>query len=184
MALNPGAIVAASLAILDEFGLPDLTMRRVASALDVKAGALYWHFGSKQVLLAAVADEILADLALPAAGEPWDEWLRGWAAALRDRLLGHRDGAELVGSVRAMDLGRVDPAAGGVEVLAAAGLDPDDAGATMQAFWHFVQGHVVEEQTRMQLADLGVVERPDPERADRHFRRGIDLLIGGTRVLL
>lgn len=184
MALTPGAIVAASLAILDEFGLPDLTMRRVASALDVKAGALYWHFGSKQVLLAAVADEILADLVLPGPHTSWDEWLRAWATSLRRRLLAHRDGAELVGSVRAMDLGQVDPTARGVEVLAAAGLGDDDAGATMQAFWHFVQGHVVEEQTRVQLADLGIVARPDPARADRHFDRGIGLFIGGTRALL
>ena len=49
-----------ALQILDEYGLPDLTMRRLAGALDVQASALYWHFPNKQTLLAELANRILA----------------------------------------------------------------------------------------------------------------------------
>ena len=57
--LSPDDVVTAALDILDRQGLPDLTMRRVASALDVQASALYWHFPNKQTLLAALADRIV-----------------------------------------------------------------------------------------------------------------------------
>ena len=69
MALSREAIVDAGLAILDEYGLGDLSMRRVADALGVQAGALYYHVPNKQSLLAAIADEILrATLVEPTAG--------------------------------------------------------------------------------------------------------------------
>ncbi|WP_233189149.1 TetR/AcrR family transcriptional regulator, partial [Subtercola sp. Z020] len=57
-------VVDAALRILDDQGLPDLTMRHLAAALDVQPSALYWHFPNKQTLLAAVADRIVAP-ALP-----------------------------------------------------------------------------------------------------------------------
>src|SRR5690606_13062460 len=109
MALSPEAIVGAALGILDRFGLADLSMRRVAGALDVKAGALYWHFPNKQTLLAAVADEVLTDLDGDGPATEWDRWLLDWAARLRALLLAHRDAAELVASATAMGLGRVAP---------------------------------------------------------------------------
>ena len=184
MALTTEAIVGAALDILDEFGLADLTMRRVGAALDVKAGALYWHFPNKQTLLAAVADEVLHGLDAPEGEGSWSVWLTDWAEALRARLLSHRDAAELVASTQAMGLGRIDPCAAGRMVLAEAGLDADSADATMQALLHLVLGHVVEEQTQSQLAALGVIEPGDPDRASHHFHVGVRLLIDGVGILI
>ena len=56
MSLTTHDIVAAGLEILDNYGLEDLSMRRLAQLLDVKASALYWHVANKQTLLAAMAD--------------------------------------------------------------------------------------------------------------------------------
>ena len=61
MSLTTHDIVAAGLEILDNYGLEDLSMRRLAQLLDVKASALYWHVANKQTLLAAMADEILGE---------------------------------------------------------------------------------------------------------------------------
>ena len=72
-----------------------LTMRRLAEALDVKAGALYWHFPNKQSLLAGVADRILGDLRTEEPEDP-DEALPTWAFELRDVLLSQRDAAARV----------------------------------------------------------------------------------------
>ena len=58
-------VVARALRVLDDHGLADLTMRRLGTELGVQPSALYHHFPSKQVLLAAVADEILARGARP-----------------------------------------------------------------------------------------------------------------------
>ncbi|MFS0702718.1 TetR family transcriptional regulator, partial [Cellulomonas sp. 179-A 4D5 NHS] len=69
MALTRAQVVAAALEILDEYGLGDLTMRRLAGSLGVQPGALYWHVANKQALLAEVADAIVAELPVPASGD-------------------------------------------------------------------------------------------------------------------
>ena len=52
-------VVDHAIAVLDAYGLADLTMRRLGAELGVQPSALYHHFANKQALLAAVADEIL-----------------------------------------------------------------------------------------------------------------------------
>ena len=89
-------VVDAALRLLDGVGLPDLSMRRLADELGVQPSALYWHVASKQELLAAVSGRILAPVVLR-PGDPVD--LAGAAVTLghrlHDRLLAHRDGAEV-----------------------------------------------------------------------------------------
>lgn len=183
MALTRRSIVEAGLRILDEYGLGDLSMRRVAEALGVQAGALYYHVPNKQSLLAAVADEILAGPpASPEPSSPIEDWLVGWAAGLRRRLLAHRDAAELVASTHALGLGAVDPCALGREWLEEDGT-PEPA-ATMAALLHFVLGHVVEEQTQAQMHQLGVVPHFDAAAHERDFAWGLELFtagVGGAR---
>ncbi|MBB1484283.1 TetR family transcriptional regulator [Tessaracoccus sp. MC1865] len=171
MALSRAAIVDAGLAILDEYGLGDLSMRRVADSLGVQAGALYYHVPNKQSLLAAIADQILATLTSV-------DDLSGWAHSLRAALLTHRDAAELVSSSHALGLGTLDPTAGGRDLLARAGHPEPEA--TMAALLHFVLGHVVEEQTRTQMYALGVLTEFDPALAEHHFRVGVDTFVRGV----
>ncbi|MBB1515668.1 TetR family transcriptional regulator [Tessaracoccus sp. MC1679] len=180
MALSRRSIVEAGLGILDEYGLGDLSMRRVADALGVQAGALYYHVPNKQSLLAAVADEILAAAVADGAPGPGAvaEWLSEWARGLRRALLQHRDAAELVSSAHALGLGAVDPCAAGQARLEAA-LAHEPA-ATMAALLHFVLGHVMEEQTRAQMHQLGVVSHFDAADATRTFEWGLALFISGV----
>lgn len=179
MALTPDRIVQAACVILDDYGLADLTMRRVADALGVKAGALYWHFSNKQSLLAAVADEVLAGSLHTSRGAD-DGQLWNWATGLRDQLLAHRDAAELVASTRAMGLGTVDPAENLKDCLRARGVGDDEVDGVAEVFMHFVVGHSMQEQTQAQLAELGVIASFDAIRAQRHFERGIELLARGV----
>ncbi|WP_260425193.1 TetR family transcriptional regulator [Arachnia propionica] len=176
--LNSVRIVAAGCRILDQWGLADLSMRRVADELGVQAGALYYHVPNKQSLLAGIADVILAAVPTPSAEEP-GEWLRGWCHGLRQVLLCHRDGAELVSSTTALGLGEVDPTAEGRRVLHVADVTEPDA--TMAAFLHFVLGHTMAEQTRSQLVTLGVLSEFDAEQAEADFTHGVDLLVAGLR---
>lgn len=178
MSLNAEAIVDAGLELLDRYGLGDLSMRRVAETLGVKAGALYYHIPNKQTLLAAIADQILRETATPPDELTPAEWLACWAANLRATMLAHRDGAELVASTSALGLGRVDPAEPARGLLSS--LRIDQPVATAAAFMHFVLGHVNAEQTRSQLAELGVVTAFDARAAERDFQHGVDLLIRGV----
>ena len=59
MQLHKRDVVEAATTLLDDYGIADLTMRRLARELSVSPGALYWHFANKQQLLGAIADRIL-----------------------------------------------------------------------------------------------------------------------------
>ena len=179
MALSRAVIVEAGLRLLDDYGLADLTMRRVGDALGVKAGALYYHVPNKQSLLAAVSDAILAEQEIPGDNLPPDAWLTAWAINLRATLLRHRDAAELITSSMALGLGHVDPRASGRRHLAASGLDDDTAFAVMRALLHLVLGQVMEEQTRRQMVDLGLAGPDILDDYDAQFRFAVGLLVGG-----
>ncbi|SDL32211.1 TetR family transcriptional regulator [Tessaracoccus oleiagri] len=172
MALTKTAIVEAAQGILEEYGLADLSMRRVADSLGVQAGALYYHVPNKQTLLAEIADRILADLREVAT-------LPEWAADLRRVLLGHRDGAELVVTTRAMGLGTVDPT-GPARALVPAG--PGDH--VLRTFEHFVLGATLHDQTRAQLVGIGLLAGFDLEEADEAFRSGVDILTRGVGIFI
>lgn len=190
-----------ALRILDDHGLPDLTMRRLAAALDVQPSALYWHFPNKQSLLAELADRIVAGpsgTADPVPGGEWMDAVRAEAAALRDALLAYRDGAEVVASTLALGLGSGVAVDRLTRAVARGGFDDATARRASTALLHFVLGHVSHEQQRLQYDSLGVLADPaDPvaagggagagsEKADdsaADFAFGVDLFAGGLERL-
>ena len=97
MAIQKDQVVAKALVLLDEVGLDGLTMRRLAEAMEIKAASLYWHFANKKVLLDAMADALVADVARQssALGQPWRARLTEVAGEMRRALLSRRDGARV-----------------------------------------------------------------------------------------
>ncbi|AMY19310.1 MULTISPECIES: TetR/AcrR family transcriptional regulator C-terminal domain-containing protein [Nocardiaceae] len=188
MQLTRTDVVDAAVALLDEYGLADLSMRRLATSLGVAPGALYWHVANKQALLGAVADRILLRAAatdLPAEDE-WDARLLAVADALRDALLSHRDGAEVVAASLAARQVSVPIRDRLAEPVRAAGLAEDEADPAALAVLHFVLGATTDEQSRMQLDSLGAL--PDDEGpvalgtdAAAGFALGLTLFVDGIR---
>jgi TetR/AcrR family tetracycline transcriptional repressor len=146
-------IVGVALELLDRHGLPDLTMRRLATELDVQPSALYWHFSSKQDLLAAIADRILDRIpeATPAAHA--EHGLLAAARSVRDALLAYRDGAEVVMSSAALRPGSTRAHAVLHAALRADGVEAADVAAT--AVLQFVLGHASLVQQRMHGESYG-----------------------------
>lgn len=183
MSLTKADVVRAGVEILDTYGLGDLSMRRLAEHLGVKAGALYWHVVNKQSLLAAVSDEILAvdggPTSVPVAEADLAAGIDEWARCFRRTLLAHRDGAELVASTISVGLGEVDPIVMVREFLAVHGVDADRAGGVSRAIAHLVLGHTMEEQTRTQLHDLGVMGEVDLARQEADFDLALGIFIAG-----
>src|SRR5882757_5066644 len=99
MKLSVDVIARTALSQLDESGLDGLTMRHVASRLDVQPAALYWHVKNKQDLLDVMAATIFADAAdgleAPRVGVEWQHWLGDLVRQLRKSMLRHRDGATI-----------------------------------------------------------------------------------------
>jgi AcrR family transcriptional regulator len=59
-----GRILAAAAALFSERGYASTSLREIASAVDMKAPALYWYFDSKQAILQALLHETLLDFTL------------------------------------------------------------------------------------------------------------------------
>jgi TetR/AcrR family transcriptional regulator, tetracycline repressor protein len=181
--LHKRDVVDAATTLLDNYGIADLTMRRLARELDVSPGALYWHFANKQQLLGAVADRILDSVGDVPAG--WRDRIAGICERLRNALLSHTDGAELVSAsfaagqseAMAQILARLTDAA------ADAGVDPSRAELAARTVVYYVLGFTADEQSRLQW-DAAGAELPDGQSvlsddANGRFRFGVDLLVSG-----
>lgn len=178
------SVVTVALRILDEWGLPELTMRRLAGALDVQPSALYHHFANKQSLLAAVADRI-QDAARPAPSPEttWYEATLAEAVNVRDALLTYRDGAEVVLSTRALGLG-ADAAHARIAAALRRGHDAETAELVATALLHLILGDATLAQQRLQADSLGAAAPDVPDASDPGlvFRLGVELLLSGLEL--
>lgn len=170
------SVARAALDLLDEVGLADLSMRRIAARLDVQPSALYWHFSSKQELLAELADRITAGIPASPAG------VLTTARTIRDALFAHRDGAELVLSTYALRLGS-SPAQSALAAALEAEGSPT-ASDRAAAMLHFILGHATLVQQRMHAdshgALLGDGETDVTAGLDRIFDLGVAALTGSV----
>lgn len=185
-------VVVAALGILNQQGLPDLTMRHLAGTLGIQPSAIYWHFANKQALLAAVSDRIIASArAADATGCSWQYQVQAEAAALREALLAFKDGAEVVSSTLALGLGAEELHRRLAGAIDAGGFDTETSELAATTMVHFIVGHAFHEQQRIQAEDLGaVVHEPARGREDpiavggrpEAFEFGITLLIAGLET--
>ena len=187
MQLHQRDVVQAATALLDSYGIGDLTMRRLARELDVSPGALYWHFANKQQLLGAVADRILQPALAEREATSWQGDVTDSCQRLRDALLSHTDGAELVSATFA-----AGHSEGMTQILARlasaathAGVEPAHAELAARTVVYYVLGFTVDEQSRLQwdaagaLTDDQSVITDDPSA---RFGFGLGLLIDGIRA--
>ncbi|MBS3180315.1 MULTISPECIES: TetR family transcriptional regulator [unclassified Pseudoclavibacter] len=193
--LSRTEIVTTALEVLDEHGLPNLSMRRISDYLEVQPSALYWHFPNKQSLLAAVSDRILHPLTAetwlpPGAGvEPGTRQTRTLAIQLRTALLSRRDGAELVSSSFALDLLTVDL----VRMISGAAhsdfaLGHAGSRTCADAVVHYTIGQVFHEQQQAHAAAVGALQARTPDPLSRQdptdrFTAGLDLILAGAAGL-
>lgn len=84
------ATLEAGLRIADEEGLSALTIRRLATELNINGASLYHHFHNKDEILAGVAALALEDVRTPSgASQDWRSWLLQNSEAFRGALLAH-----------------------------------------------------------------------------------------------
>ncbi|MFJ8334781.1 TetR/AcrR family transcriptional regulator [Streptomyces sp. NPDC094437] len=207
--LDRARTVRTALGLLDESGLDALTMRRLADAMGVQAGALYRYFATKQDLLAAMSERMAEGLAGVPGGGDWSDETACLARALRSALLAHRDGARVFAGTHSTGPNTLGFADRLVGVLRAAGFGDDEAARALYAVANFTVGHTLEEQAVLRpegagLAALGSLRDVVAQGADAgeyphliaslpvlastdltaHFEFGLRLLLDGLRALL
>lgn len=123
--LDRGRILETALQLLDEVGLKELSMRKIADKLQVKTASLYYHVKDKDELLQLLSDRICTGMVLTNPSLSWQEQLYQWAEQFRKALLSHRDAVELFNQTIAKSFERLTQIENLYQILVAAGFaDP------------------------------------------------------------
>jgi len=92
-------VVRVALELLDEVGLGGFTMRALATRLGTYPSTIYWHVGTRGVVLSEVGELVLQEAAhgLPdPRSTPWDDWLAINAHSYRRAMQAHPEVASWV----------------------------------------------------------------------------------------
>jgi AcrR family transcriptional regulator len=148
--LSRARIVAKAVDLADRDGLHAVTLRGLAADLGVHVTSLYNHVATKEALLDAVMEQLVAEARLPASGVAWEEWVRHFASAIRSVARRHPGASEVF---HHRPLQGADAAASVEAALAAfrsAGFDVVEAYSAVKATSHAVLGAALEDvaQTR------------------------------------
>jgi TetR/AcrR family tetracycline transcriptional repressor len=210
--LSKSAVVDRALAIADAEGLDALTVRRLAQELGVTPMALYWHFRSKEELLAGLADRIWGEIDTDVdAAAQWPHKLRGLLESLVRVLRSHPCASQLLVAGEKQSQSALRATEITLEVLRrGGGFDPVHASEIARsALWTglmlvmsepgFDPGQTEPERAehqRRNMVRLAVlppdqypclVEAAGPMTAcddpDFHYQFGIDLFIAGVEAM-
>jgi TetR/AcrR family tetracycline transcriptional repressor len=155
MKVNREIVVQAGLKLLNEVGLEQLTLRRLAKELKIQAPTLYWHFKSKEALIDAVATLVLAEGApglVPSKFEDkrsandWKTWVKAFGIGLRQTLLKYRDGARVVAGSHLTDTVFMETTELIGSRLVEAGFSVRKAVVLLSTVYTFTISFVIEEQ--------------------------------------
>jgi TetR/AcrR family tetracycline transcriptional repressor len=135
------------MALIEQKGLEALSMRRLGGELGVEAMSLYYHVGSRDQLVDAIADQLLEPLRELDLAAEWRTACRQFAAALRDIALARPATFRLLG-LKPLDtptsLLVVERLLG---VLVDAGFSAPDALAVYRAVASYARGYALAEAT-------------------------------------
>ena len=87
-----------ALELIDEHGLSALSMRRLADALGVQAASLYTHYATKDHVLDAVANRLIAQVDTSGFEQGWRQGLLTWARSYHAALAAHPNAAPIIAS--------------------------------------------------------------------------------------
>lgn len=89
MSLTKERVLTGAMTLADEVGIEAFTIRKLASALDVKPMTIYHHVPSKEQILDGMVDIVFGEITLPPEDLPWEEAIRVRCRSMRDVLKQH-----------------------------------------------------------------------------------------------
>lgn len=145
--LTRRSIVTSAIALIEREGPDALSMRRLGKRLGVEAMALYHHFTSRDELIAAIADHLLAPLdELQPTGDS-SEACRRFATALRNVAVQHAATFRLVGLQPFDSPSALRPVERLLQVLVRDGFSPAHALAIYRSVVSYARGYALAEAT-------------------------------------
>ncbi|MFI8824109.1 TetR/AcrR family transcriptional regulator [Streptomyces sp. NPDC053431] len=157
--LDRERIVAAAIRMLDEEGLAKLSMRKLATELNVTAMSLYWYVDTKDDIIEYAVDTCYGEVdlaAVDAAGD-WRDRIRVIALDYRRMLVRHPWMSASAGQY--LNIGP-NALAVGVKIqdaIRGTGLPLDRQPSAMSAVFQFVYGYgTIEAQFQRRAAEAGM----------------------------
>jgi TetR/AcrR family transcriptional regulator, tetracycline repressor protein len=208
MKVNREIAVEAGLKLLNEVGLEQMTLRRLAKTLKIQAPTLYWHFKSKEELIDAMATLVLAkgapDLVPSKSASDWKASVNAFGTGLRQTLLKYRDGARVVAGSRLTDTIYMETAERIGRRLIEAGFSVRQAVVLLSTVYTFTISFVIEEQAvfpmkgerspayDLQKRNAKLDPRKFPilrrsgtilfDRFEQRYKESLDLIVGGVSL--
>jgi AcrR family transcriptional regulator len=191
--LSRDRIVEAAIAVIDAEGLDALSTRRLARDLGVQAPSLYNHFGTKEAILDAVGDAIVAGVDLTMLGrDPWPAALKAWARAYRKAFREHPNVVPFLARGPARRPAQLRLADAVYGALVDAGWPPSYATRIGALMRYFVAGSALGSFALGFVDDPALYEADYPHLRDAHrlkghqtqvddgaFELGLDALVDG-----
>jgi TetR/AcrR family transcriptional regulator, tetracycline repressor protein len=198
-------IVRCALGLAEHDGLEKLSLHKIATTVGVRTMSLYNHVADKSDVLDAMADQILAEVAIPDVDAmDWGDALVELSLAVRAAALHYPHSAPLV-LVRRINAPSVLPVVDvALRTLRRAGLDPAAAVHALRTYIAFLVGSLLREVGSMRAtsataatiistperdlveAGLPAVAESAAELAvcdhDAEFRFGLDVLVQSLRA--
>ena len=87
--LTRDRILEAAVGLADRTGIEALTIRKLATELDVKPMTLYHHVDGKEAVLDGMIDLVFSEIALPGEDLAWRDAVRGRCLSTREVLVRH-----------------------------------------------------------------------------------------------
>ena len=87
--LNRERVLDGALTLADAIGIKDLTIRKLAEALDVKPMTIYHHIPSKEAIIDGMVDRVFAEIELPPTDLHWKEAISTRTRSAREVLARH-----------------------------------------------------------------------------------------------
>lgn len=196
--LSREVIARAALALTDEGGLDQLSMRKLGGQLGVEAMSLYHYVDNKDDLLDAVLDGLYSEIELPVdvPAEDWETAIRIGLRSFHKVLVGHRAALELFSARPAKSKEALDVLLWSYNRFTSVGLDLAQAQHALHFAVSFVMGHVAFELGTLALIrdgkGLDPDEVDDPVAAefirqsrqitgDDMFASGLNAVVAGLR---
>ena len=203
--LSRSEIVRCALNLAEQDGLENLSLHKIAATVGVKTMSLYNHVADKSDVLDAMADQVLAEVAIPDVDAlDWGDALAEMSFAVRRTALRYPHSAPLV-LVRRLNAPSVLPVVdAALRTLRRAGLDPATAVHALRTYIAFLVGSLLREVGSMPATDctaatiiatpegdllefgLPAVTESAAELAvcdhDTEFQFGLDVLVQSLRA--
>lgn len=180
LSIDNKLLVKTSLGIINTEGLGALSMRTLASTLNIEAASLYYHVKNKEDLLQRIVDTVARDaLLLPSKSRDWQTQLSAVAHQMRKTLQANPGVVPLIGT-RPVSSEISDASTTPIitNMCTSQGIDIERAIFQLSSVMVFIIGHA--------LAEVGNFPEPPTapqEYYDTWFELGLNAMIQGFTII-